>query len=116
MSTDNAETPRLERLLAGLLHYGTWLASVVTALGITLALVERSSGTPDPTSLLGMRIVTMGIALFILLPIVRVTLMLVVFVHERDYRFIVIAALVLLIILLGFAFGMYLPSPMQGSH
>jgi uncharacterized membrane protein len=53
-----------------------------------------------------MRIATVGIALFILLPTLRVLLMLLVFLRERDYRFTAIAALVLAIILLGFAVGM----------
>jgi hypothetical protein len=48
-----------------------------------------------------MRVVTAGIALLIVLPVLRVFLMLVVFVRERDFRFSAIAMLVLAIILLG---------------
>jgi len=48
------------------------------------------------------RIVTAGIALLIALPILRVILMLIVFVRERELRFSVIALLVLAIILCGF--------------
>jgi len=77
--------------LADLLHYGTWLASIAIGAGWAL----RST-----------RIETIGIALFILLPTLRVLLMLLVFLRERDYRFTAIAALVLAIILLGFAVGM----------
>ncbi len=47
------------------------------------------------------RIVTAGIALLIVLPVLRVFLMLVVFVRERDFCFSAIAMLVLAIILLG---------------
>ena len=83
--------PRLERLLANLLHYGSWLASIAIGLGLALSF---------------MRIATLGIALFILLPSVRVLLMLIVFLRARDYRFTAIAALVLAIIVLGFAVGM----------
>lgn len=82
---------RLEWLLAGLLQYGSWLASIVIGLGLAFS---------------SMRIATIGIALFILLPTLRVLLMLLVFLRERDYRFTAIAALVLAIILLGFAVGM----------
>jgi uncharacterized membrane protein len=82
---------RLEWLLANLLHYGSSLASIAIGLGLALT---------------SMRIATVGIALFILLPTLRVLLMLLVFLRERDYRFTAIAALVLAIILLGFAVGM----------
>lgn len=116
MSTSISEPGRLERLLAKLLNYGTWLASAVIALGIAVALVERYSGMQDMAIALGMPIVTAGIALFILLPVVRVIVMLVMFVRERDYLFIAIAGLVLMIILLGFVLGMYVPSQMQSAH
>jgi uncharacterized membrane protein len=39
------------------------------------------------------------------LPVLRVTLMLIVFLRERDYRFGAIAALVLTFIVLGFVLG-----------
>jgi uncharacterized membrane protein len=51
------------------------------------------------------RIVTAGIALLIVLPVLRVLLMLVVFVRERDFRFSAIAMLVLAIMLLGSVLG-----------
>ena len=51
------------------------------------------------------RIVTAGIALLIVLPVLRVFLMLVVFVRERDLRFSAIAMLVLAIMLLGSVLG-----------
>ena len=56
-----------------------------------------------------MRLVTIGIALFILLPVLRVVLMLIVFLRERDYRFSAIAALVLTILLVGFVVGTRVP-------
>jgi len=51
------------------------------------------------------RIVTAGIALLIILPVLRVFLMLVVFVRERDFLFSAIATLVLAIIVLGSVLG-----------
>lgn len=116
MSADRSEGPWLELLLARLLHYGTWLASSVIALGLVVALVEGYSGPHDPALPVGMSIVRGGIALFILLPVARVLLMLLVFLRERDYRFSAIAALVLLIILLAVALGRYLPAIMQKAH
>jgi uncharacterized membrane protein len=87
---------QMEGLVAALLRYGTWIASIAIGSGLALAFF-------DPR--LGPVIVTAGIALFILLPSLRVLLMLVVFVRERDYRFALIAALVLTIILLGIFLG-----------
>jgi uncharacterized membrane protein len=75
---------RLESWVAALLRYGTWLASAAIAVGLVLG---------------PMRIATMGIVLFILLPILRVSLMLLVFIRERDARLAVIAGMVLAIIL-----------------
>lgn len=94
MTTGIEKIQRLESLLASLLHYGTWIASGVIAAGIL------SSSMP---------IVTVGIGLFILLPFLRVVLMLIVFLGERDYRFVAIAAAVLLIILAGLALGICAP-------
>jgi len=97
MKADAARPLRLERLLAETLNYGTWLASAVIALG--LALTWSGQGMHAH----GMLLVTIGIALFILLPVARVGMMAVVFVRERDYRFGAVAGLVLLIMLAGFA-------------
>jgi hypothetical protein len=106
MSAEAGALRRLESLLAGQLHYGSWLASAVIGLGLALACFDWGAATPLPTSAPSMRIVTAGIALFILLPVLRVILMLVAFVRQRDYRFAAISALVLLILLMGFLLGM----------
>jgi uncharacterized membrane protein len=47
-----------------------------------------------------------GIALFILLPIVRVILMLTIYLRDRDCQFAVVAAVVLLVIFAGCAVGL----------
>ena len=60
--------------------------------------------------MIGKRIITAGILLLIVLPVLRVFLMLIVFVRERDFRFGAIAMLVLAIILLGSVLGAgYMP-------
>jgi uncharacterized membrane protein len=91
---------RIESLLAGALNVGTWLASIVIAAGLVLSLFHQR--TPFPT---GAQILTAGIGLFILLPILRVILMLIFFAKERDYKFTAAAAVVLLTIFAGFAIG-----------
>jgi hypothetical protein len=99
----------LEQWLARLLHYGTWIASGTIAIGLALALgslfapgTHHGAAHAAPA---GMSIVTAGIALFILLPIMRLILMLGVFLHQRDYRFSAIAALVLAIVAAGLLVG-----------
>jgi len=105
----NQATPRpaqLEWLLAGTLHLGTWLASAAIGLGLALALLDSRFSAPKLAILRDVRVATVGIALLILLPVVRVIVMLIVYLRQRDYLFSVIALLVLTIILLGFAVGL----------
>ncbi len=98
--------PVLERLLAQILQYGTWLASATIAVGLALTLIGSHAGAYSAGFLYSTRIVETGIVLFILLPVFRVFLMLLVFLKEHDYRFSAIAGLVLLILALGFIVGM----------
>lgn len=108
MSTEISGHPRLERLLATTLHYGTWLSSGVIALGLALSLLDsHADGHRSLALVSGVQIVTAGIALLILLPVLRVTIVLIVFVRERDYRFGAIAALVLMIIVMSLLLGIY---------
>ena len=97
---------RLEQSLAVLLRYGSWLASATIGLGFTLALIDSRAGTRNLAFLPNMRIAAMGIVLFILLPSLRVSLMLLVFVRERDFRFAAAAGLVLAIISLSVIFAL----------
>ena len=90
MTEKITRTGKIEALLADLLNYGTLLASGVISFG----LVQSET-----------RVTKIGIAIFILLPIVRVIVMLVVFVKARDWRISGIAALVLIIILLSLLYG-----------
>ncbi|MDE3198972.1 MAG: DUF1634 domain-containing protein [Acidobacteriota bacterium] len=84
--------PRLDRTLTALLHYGSWFACALIVLGLTLALRGRGDG---------MRIVVWGIGLFIVLPPIRVVVMLIEFLRERDYRLALSATIVLTIIGVG---------------
>ena len=95
----------LEWLLAGMLYYGTLTASAVVCLGLGLAMIGARFGAPRAGIFRDMRIATIGIALFILLPVVRVIVMLIAYLRQRDYRLSAIAMLVLTVILLGFAVG-----------
>ena len=124
MKREAKDLASIESRLAKLLCYGTWLASVLVGIGLVLSLVsDRVSGSGagelPGASTVGLsslaawavRIITLGIACFILLPVSRVIVMLALFVRQKDYRFVLIAALVLLIILAGFLLGMQRARP-----
>jgi uncharacterized membrane protein len=89
-------TLRMERWIAWLLGYGTWLASLVIVAGLVIAF--RSPA--------GMRVANVGIGLLILLPVSRVVLVLLALLHDRDYRLAIAAALVLGIIFASVAVGL----------
>jgi hypothetical protein len=95
---------RLEEMLAALLRFGSWSGSAAIGLGYALALMGSHSPIWNP-AVRPIRIVSVGIVLFILLPILRVLLMLLVFIRERDFRFAFISGGVLAIILLGIFLG-----------
>jgi uncharacterized membrane protein len=98
MSREAVKAPRPEWLLAGLLRYGTWLASGVTGLGLAMPLVGFE-GAP---------VVAVGVALFIALPALRVLVMLGAFIVDQDYRFVIVATVVLITILTGLVIGLSL--------
>lgn len=99
------ETPgHRERLIAGLLWYGTLLATAIIGAGMAIGLLQHVA----PLRLAGLdafAIVKAGVALFILLPIARIVLMLVLFLRERDYVYAAISTLVLTIIAAGIVAG-----------
>jgi uncharacterized membrane protein len=95
-----------EGLLAGLLRYGTWLASGLIGSGLAMSLVGLS----------GAQVVAAGVVLFIALPVLRVLVMLAVFVRARDYRLALVAALVLMTLVAGFAVGLYWSDPKALAH
>ena len=100
MSSTKIKPAPLESLLARLLNVGTCAASVVIGVGLVLSLFKEQAALATAAQLL-----TAGIGLFILLPILRVILMFTIYLKNRDYRFAVAAAVVLLIIFAGCAIG-----------
>ena len=97
---------KTEGLLAGLLRYGSWLASGVIGSGLAMSLVGLS----------GAQVVAAGVVLFISLPVLRVLVMLAVFLRDRDYRLAIVAAIVLMNIVAGLAVGIYLSNPRALAH
>jgi uncharacterized membrane protein len=102
MSREAVKAHPLELLLAGLLRYGTWLASGVTGLGLALSLAGVE----------GTSVVAAGVALFIALPVLRVLVMLGAFIRNQDYRLVIVAAAVLVTILAGLVIGLSFSNPL----
>lgn len=100
MKPTPAHDERHEWIIAGLLRYGTWLASALVAVGMSVGALQHA-GHSLSFGLHGYDIAKAGIALFILLPVSRVVLMLALFLRERDYVYATISALVLAIIAAG---------------
>ena len=101
MSREAGKAPEVELLLARLLRYGTWLASGMMCLGLALSLVGVE----------GTHVVAAGVALFIALPVLRVLVMLGAFILNRDYRLVLVAAVVLMTILAGLVIGLSSSNP-----
>jgi uncharacterized membrane protein len=80
---------RRERLVAGLLWYDTWVAVSFVGAGLSMSLLGSD----------GLLLLEAGIALFILLPAMRVALLAALFLRERDYTYAAITGLVLAILL-----------------
>lgn len=95
-----------DRWLAGLLWYGTWIATAVIAAGMTLEGLDYIDVAVAPPGLSGYGVMKAGVALFILLPVARVALMLLIFLRHRDYAYTAISALVLAIIAAGVFIGL----------
>ena len=96
MSEETVKAPQPELLLAGLLRYGTWLASGVTGMGLASSLVGVE----------GTHVVAAGVALFIALPVLRVLVMLGAFILHQDYRLVIVTIVVLMTILAGLVIGL----------
>lgn len=90
-----------ESLLANLLEIGTIVACIIIALGLLLSSVAEIDGA------FGSAVMKAGIALIILLPILRVVMMLGLFTRERDRRYMAISFAVLIIIGCGFVIGLH---------
>jgi len=99
---------KLERVVAATLYWGTWVASSVAGVGLLLAMLDSGAAVREMVVQRDMRIASTGIALFILLPVIRVIVMLFAFLRDRDYRFSLIAAFVLAMTLLGLLVGSHL--------
>lgn len=108
----------VEIAISKMLRIGIVLAGLVIATGLVLFLVTGDSGYPGdtfPTSLpdifqgliqlKSVAIIEVGLILLILTPVFRVFVSMFAFIHEKDYRFVLISIFVLIILGISFALG-----------
>jgi uncharacterized membrane protein len=95
-----------EKRIGALLRAGTRLASMVIGLGLAWGLLEPGLTHDALQGRAGLQVMTFGVALFIGLPILRVFLMLLLFLRERDYALSLIAVLVLGVLLSAALIGL----------
>lgn len=103
---NRADDDRIEHSLARIFSAGTWLGSLLIATGLVLRCIRWDH---DAHALACMRLITIGIALFILLPVLRVTLMAAAFMRRHDRTLGVIAFGVLCIIAIAALVGARAP-------
>lgn len=108
----------VETAISKMLRIGVILAAIVIVAGLVQFLVTGDSGYPGdtyPTSfgaivsgLLAFKaaaVIQTGLLLLILTPVLRVFVSLFLFWAERDYRYVIITAIVFVILILSFALG-----------
>ena len=113
MTSSAMQNATLDRRLATFLQYGTWIASATIAVGMFLRASTAIEGNGSADARFATTAVTVGVAAFIVLPMLRLVLMLFIFFRQRDYCYTFVVALVLLIVGVGCAVGVVL-GPVAG--
>ena len=102
---DSLHLLRMEAILTGLLRYGALVASGWLAVGMASGILREHCALIDIPLAISNGCLAIGIVLLIALPVLRVAIMMMVFLFQKDYCFAAIAGAVLIIITLGFLLG-----------
>lgn len=100
MKQPNNAIEKNDRLIAGLLWHGTWIASAIIAAGMAMMAFAQLDHGPSFLQE-GFGLVKAGVVVFILLPVARVALLSCMFLRDRDYLFAGLSAFVLAVIGVG---------------
>jgi uncharacterized membrane protein len=94
----------LGTLLTFARHPGLWSAplDLAASAGSTVPLADLPAGL---AALRGSAVITLGLIVLVLTPVIRVAASLILFLRQRDRRFAAITGAVLLILLLSFLLG-----------
>jgi uncharacterized membrane protein len=115
---DNSQIQDVELAVSRWLRVGVLISAAVIILGLILFFIQGSSGYPGdyyPHSLpeifngtIHMKpyaVITTGLILLILTPVLRVAISIWVFVREGDKLYVIITSIVLIILIVSFALG-----------
>ncbi|WP_163654730.1 DUF1634 domain-containing protein [Listeria sp. PSOL-1] len=118
MSNRDEEMYRVEAVVGGLLRIGVLISAFIIVVGLILFIFTGKSGYPEnfyPTTihdicsgLLALKpfaIIMFGLFCLILTPVLRVVVSFVTFFIEKDYLYVIITAIVLLILVISFFMG-----------
>jgi uncharacterized membrane protein len=114
-SEQRAPLHRAETYISTVLRGGVILSMAVMLLGVVLSWISSDSLPAGPHTLAGVisgvavgspsAIIMFGILTLLVTPIIRVVVSVGVFIVERDWRFVAITLLVLMILLASFLLG-----------
>ncbi|AWB43216.1 DUF1634 domain-containing protein [Paenibacillus sp. CAA11] len=115
---ENSRIESVEIAISKLLRIGVVLAALVIFAGLVQLLITGDSGYPEDTYPTGfgaiwsgllewksVAVIETGLLLLILTPIFRVVVSLVTFLQEKDYKFVAISSIVLVILIISFVIG-----------
>jgi uncharacterized membrane protein len=119
---EEAKIHGTELLISAVLRGGVFLSGGVTLLGVLIFFIQqRGQPLGDVTDLKyphtlsdvfagvghgsGMAIILLGLLLLIATPVTRIAVSIVAFANERDWRYVAITSVVLLILLISFLLG-----------
>lgn len=127
--TENKAIERVEVLLGTLLRVGVVASMILIMLGLTVSLVRHPDYLTDPAMLArlthpgaafphtpaavveelgqfrGRAIITLGLLVLIATPVIRVATSVVVYVVQKDWKYVVLTSLVLIILLVSGLLG-----------
>lgn len=108
----------VETAVSKMLRIGVVIAGAVIIAGLLMFLITGNSGYPGDTypttfggifqglvELKSVAVIETGLLLLILTPVFRVFVSLFVFLEEKDYRFVLISAVVFVVLIVSFLLG-----------
>ncbi|TWW12437.1 membrane protein [Dellaglioa algida] len=114
----SAEMAKIELIIGKILRAGVFISATIMIIGLVLSLVTGSTGYPGntfPTSFTAIisgigalkpyAIMMLGLFFLILTPILRVVVSIYAFYKEKDYLYVKITVIVLVILIAGFFIG-----------
>lgn len=115
MKTSKAE---LELVISRFLQVGVLVSAAIMLIGLVIYLITGNSGyagdlyptnplliLADAAALKPYAIIMTGLFILILTPVMRVGVSIIVFLKEKDYKYVAISALVFIILVVSFLIG-----------